>query len=132
MSIVRKDLELISIQQIGRQTRPIRSTTRSRGNGFTSGKVAALAKGIEPQRQTEKPEARKTYQNPGRKQEPRPPPLAPPLAKRLTKRNPHSKPSRDPARSGSLYYSRGLALIRGFSHHAQAPSPQINDSKSLL
>jgi hypothetical protein len=56
MSIVRKDLELILFQQFGRQTMPIRSTTRGPSQGYTSREVAALAKGITPQRQTEKHE----------------------------------------------------------------------------
>jgi len=120
MSIVRKDLELISIQQIGRQTRPIRSTTRSRGNGFTSGKVAALAKGIEPQRQTEKPEARKTYQNPGRKQEPRPPPLGPAWPKGFTGGQRHWKPA---FQNLSFDFTPPFCIIP--SHNAQAMSAEI-------
>ncbi|SVB04661.1 uncharacterized protein METZ01_LOCUS157515, partial [marine metagenome] len=52
----------------GRQITPIRSTTRGPANSFTSRKVVGVAKGITPQRQTEKPEHRKTYQNPGQKQ----------------------------------------------------------------
>ncbi|SVD75589.1 uncharacterized protein METZ01_LOCUS428443, partial [marine metagenome] len=44
-------------------------TTRSHANGFTSRKVPGVAKGIAPHRQTEKPELRRAYQNPGQKQE---------------------------------------------------------------
>jgi hypothetical protein len=69
MSIVRNDLELILFQQFGRQIMPIRSTTRGPAGDFTSRKLAAVAKGIVTQRQTEKPELRKSYQNPSQKQE---------------------------------------------------------------
>jgi hypothetical protein len=62
-------LELILFQQFGRQTMPIRSTTRGAAEGLTSRKVAAVAKLIATQRQTEKPEPGKSYQNPSQKQE---------------------------------------------------------------
>tara|TARA_B110000263_G_scaffold222869_1_gene212249 strand:- start:2782 stop:3021 length:240 start_codon:yes stop_codon:yes gene_type:complete len=63
---------------------PIRSTTRGPANSFIPRKVAGVAKGIAPQRQTEKPEHRKTYQNLGQKQGPKPlGQRPPPLAKRV-------------------------------------------------